>query len=103
MDREPGAVELIEANLASLGLADRATVVRADALAHARRSGPVDLVLADPPYRFDALAQLGSAVDAELLVVEADGSVDLGAGWRVVKERTYGTTVVAYARRVTNA
>jgi 16S rRNA (guanine966-N2)-methyltransferase len=101
VDRDAGAVALIEANLASLGIADRATVVRADALTHARRSGSVDLVLADPPYRFEGLGDLGTAVDAELLVVEADGPADLGAGWRVVKERTYGTTVVAYARRVT--
>lgn len=103
VDREPDAVALIESNLASLGITDRATVVRADALVHAGRIGPVDLVLADPPYRFDALPELGAAVEAGLLVVEADGAVDLGTGWRVVKERTYGTTVVAYARRVTNA
>lgn len=102
VDRDPHAVALIEANLASLGIADRATVVRGDALTHARRSGWVDLALADPPYRFEGLGDLGAAVDAELLVVEADGPVDLGDGWRVVKERTYGTTVVAYARRVTN-
>lgn len=103
VDREPDAVALIEANLAALGLTDRATVMRSDALAHAGRSGPVDLVLADPPYRFEALPELGSVVDAELLVVEADTSVNLGARWQVVKERTYGTTVVVYARRVTNA
>ena len=84
-------------------ISDRATVVRADALTHARRSGPVELALADPPYRFDGYGELGGAVDADLLVVEADGPVDLGAGWEVVKERAYGTTVVAYARRVTKA
>lgn len=103
VDREPDAVALIEANVAALGIADRATVVRSDALVHAGRSGPFDLILADPPYRFEALPELGAAVDGELLVVEADGPVDLGPRWRVVKERTYGTTVVVYARRVTNA
>jgi 16S rRNA (guanine966-N2)-methyltransferase len=102
VDSDPDAIALIEANLASLEIEDRATVVRADALIHARRSGPVDLALADPPYRFDGFDQLGATVDADLLVVEADGPVELGAGWQMVKERAYGTTVVAYARRVTN-
>ena len=55
VDRDADAVALIESNLASLDLADRARVVRADALVHARRTGPVDLVLADPPYRFEGL------------------------------------------------
>ena len=103
VDHDPDAIALLQANLASLGISDRATVVRADALTHARRSGPVELALADPPYRFDGYGELGAAVDADLLVVEADGPVDLGAGWEVVKERAYGTTVVAYARRVTKA
>jgi 16S rRNA (guanine966-N2)-methyltransferase len=101
VDRDRGAVALIEANVAALGIEDRATVVRADALAHVDRSGPVDVVLADPPYQFDGFTELGAAVDADLLVVEAGAPVDLGAGWRMAKERTYGTTVVAYARRVT--
>lgn len=102
VDRDPEAVALIEANLASLGIGGRATVVRADALSPVR-PGPVDLVLADPPYRFRGFGELGRAVDAELLVVEADRPVDLGPGWEMVKERTYGTTVVVYARRVTTA
>ena len=103
VDRDPDAIALIEANLASLAIDDRATVVRSDARAQLDRSGPLDLVLVDPPYRFDGFAELLEAVDTDLLVVEAGGPVDLGPGWRMEKERTYGTTVVAYARRVTKA
>ena len=48
----PAAVGVIRANLADLGLDDRAVVrrTRAEAWLRTQRDGPFDLVLLDPPY-----------------------------------------------------
>lgn len=101
-DRRAAAV--IEANLADLGLDDRGVVVRrpVDA-ALADLPTPLDLVLADPPYAFEAwddlLAALVPRLAADgLVVVESDRSVPLPGGWEKVRERTYGGTVVLFAR-----
>ena len=98
------AAETITANLDALSLADRATVVRrpVDA-AIADLPAFLDLVLADPPYTFDSWAELLGrllpllAEDA-VVVVESDRSLALPAGWEKVRERSYGGTVVLFAR-----
>lgn len=99
------AAGVVSANLADLGLADRATVVRRP-VASALDDLPddVDLVLADPPYAFDGWAdlfdRLGPRLAPEAVVVaESDRGLDLPAGWGKVRERTYGGTVVTFARR----
>ncbi len=62
VDTDRRAIGAIEANLAATGLAERATVLRADAdsvvaraVAEGRRW---DLALLDPPYAFDGWADL---------------------------------------------
>jgi 16S rRNA (guanine966-N2)-methyltransferase len=101
-DRRAAAV--IEENLATLGLDDRGVVLRrAVEVALDDVPAPVDLVLADPPYAFDAWAQLLADLaprlaDDGLVVVESDRSVALPPGWEKVRERTYGGTVVLFAR-----
>lgn len=101
-DRRAAAV--IEENLAALALTDRAVVVRrpVDA-ALADLAVPLDLVLADPPYAFDGwsdlLAQLlPRLADGAVVVAESDRSLALPTGWEKVRERTYGGTVVVFAR-----
>lgn len=69
VERDPGAVRVIQENLRRTGFADeRATVVRADAPAWlgaaGRTAGPFDVVVVDPPYADpellrDTLATLG--------------------------------------------
>jgi 16S rRNA (guanine966-N2)-methyltransferase len=94
------AADAIRANLAATGLADRAEVVVADVLAWARRAEPVvDVLLADPPYAFDAWADLLSHVTADVVVVESDRPIDLGPGFGGARSRRYGGTVVTLARR----
>lgn len=99
------AADVVAANLADLGLADRATVLRrpVDAALDQLPDG-VHLVLADPPYAFDGwaelLVRLGPRLAPDAVVVaESDRSPELPAGWGKVRERTYGGTVVTFARR----
>lgn len=100
IDNDPKALAVVRANLAATGLADRATVARGDA--RRRAAAPaVDLALLDPPYAFgdDAWAALLESLDAGLVVVESDRDVPLPGGWRVLRSKRYGGTVVTIAER----
>ncbi|MCO8127017.1 16S rRNA (guanine(966)-N(2))-methyltransferase RsmD [Acidimicrobiia bacterium EGI L10123] len=98
------AVAVIEENLATLGLDDRGVVLRRPVeVALDDLPVPLDLVLADPPYAFDGwaalLADLATRLaDDGLVVIESGRAVDLPPGWERVRERTYGGTVVLFAR-----
>lgn len=98
------AVAVIEENLAALDLDDRGTVLRRPVEAALDDlPASLDLVLADPPYAFHGWAALLAAVVPRLaadglVVIESDRSVALPPGWENVRERTYGGTVVLFAR-----
>lgn len=99
VERDPRALRALEDNLTSTGLADRATVVRGDALDRLDRvPGGVDLVLADPPYAFsgwgELLERLARRHSAAVVVVESDRDVEPPDGGAVVRRRRYGGTVV---------
>ena len=61
IERDRAAIRTLRENLASLGLEDRAKVVPGDAFVFAK-GVDADLVLADPPYGFDAWPELLAAV-----------------------------------------
>jgi 16S rRNA (guanine966-N2)-methyltransferase len=109
VDNDPAARDAINANLNVLGdLAGRARVLCVDALRYAETVPAVDLVLADPPYRFDRWEQLlrSLAGRAALVVAEtsAESAAALEAGlsprWETVKVRRYGGTLVTVAQPV---
>ena len=71
VERDPGAVRVIAANLAHTHLEERATVVRADAIDWLRRTDPerpgYAVVIVDPPYdQPDMLAGALTALGARL-------------------------------------
>jgi 16S rRNA (guanine966-N2)-methyltransferase len=93
------ALDALRANLASTGLAAQATVVGTTAEAYlARRPELVDVALCDPPYAFDAWPELLASLPAGLVVCESDRPIEPGQGWRVVRTRRYGSTVVTFGR-----
>ncbi len=96
VDSSRASLDAVRANLATCGVEDRATVVRAEALAWARsQTGAFDLALLDPPYDYDAWPELLDALDASVLVVESDRDIDPGEGREVLRHRRYGSTVVS--------
>lgn len=104
VESDRGAVRVIEDNLDTLGFVDRATVVRADVDTAVPGSlGPdLDLVVADPPYTFEAwpalLARLGPGLAPRAVVVAESGApIELASGWEKMRERTYGGTVITFA------
>lgn len=101
VDNDPRALRVVRANLAATGLADAARVVRSDALRFLAEDCRVfDLVLLDPPYRFDdeSWDALLRAVTAELVVLESDRPIEVGPGWEVLRSKRYGGTVVDLVR-----
>jgi 16S rRNA (guanine966-N2)-methyltransferase len=108
VERSAAAAAIIQANWESLGVADRARLVRADvevALQRlARESSRFDLVLVDPPYAeteatgraLRALATSGILAPHATVVVEASRRAPPPAapGLVAVDERRYGDTVL---------
>ena len=100
VEKDRRAVESIKNNLDALGYADRANIVQADVLEWVEgQSQHYDLVLADPPYADDSWETLLEQLDARWLVAEAGEVVEQHPSWDVVREKTYGTTVVTVFAR----
>ncbi len=118
-------LEVLRANVASLGFEDRAELVRADVLvwlkglrhlggtdsgqkSEMRDAGVYDVAFCDPPYDFDSWERLLQLLPARLLVAESDRPVAGAAGraggegeaaWRVLYEKRLGATVTQLAVR----
>jgi len=99
VDADRRALAVVRANAERLGLADRISVVRADALAYLAGAPAADLALCDPPYAFDRWDELLAALDARVAVLESDREVHLPAPWTSPGPRRYGGTVVVIAQR----
>ncbi|MFT7473254.1 MAG: 16S rRNA (guanine966-N2)-methyltransferase [Verrucomicrobiales bacterium] len=100
VEQDRRAVECIRNNLDALGYSDQATVVQADVMAWVEQnSGCFDVVLADPPYADDSWKTLLDSVQSRWLVAEAGDTVKEHPRWDVVREKTYGTTVVTVFAR----
>ena len=102
VDHDRRAADAVRANLDTTGLAEAATVLVAsvervldDAAGSGRRW---DLALVDPPYAFDRWDALLTTIPADLVVAESDRPVPLPEGWRAIRERRYGATLVAIVR-----
>lgn len=98
VDSDRHAVDAVRANLQATGLAG-GDVVHADVarwVAGQGRGRGFDVVFADPPYAHgdDAWRALAGALDTDVLVAESDRELDLGEGWRVLRSKRYGSTVV---------
>jgi 16S rRNA (guanine966-N2)-methyltransferase len=107
VDSGKDALKVLRANLAELGLAERATVIASDAIAAARRAPPAPwrFVFVDPPYASDlavrailALPTTSLAAGAQI-VIEHDRRhappEALGSMLRT-DQRRYGDTLVSF-------
>lgn len=100
VDSDRRARRAIEANLATTKLADRAVVVLDDVVDFLELTERhFDLAVLDPPYAYDGWPEVLSVLNADVAVLESDRPIDPGARWAVVRERSYGTTVVTICRR----
>ena len=118
VERDPGAIRTIAANLAATGLADRATIVRAEAIgwleSKARNAGPFANLFLDPPYTEPDLLDVSLAAIAAagpdgilardgLVVAKHSGRQALAADaplLQSVRRERFGDTVLTFYRWV---
>ena len=100
VERDRAALHALRANIAALGLADRATIVTSDVPAWVPALRGVDLALIDPPYEFDGWDQLLGLLHVPYVVAESGHEVTPPSGWDLVKSRRYGRTWVTQLERV---
>ncbi len=100
VDADIEAVRAIKDNLAVTGLGERARVVHADVFRFLADSPPVavDVAFADPPYAFTDWPRLLASLPARLVAIEARAHIEMPAGWRALRSKRYGDTVVTLAR-----
>jgi 16S rRNA (guanine966-N2)-methyltransferase len=113
VEKDRAALQVIAANVASLGVTDRVAVVPTDALGsalkRAEKLGPYALLFCDPPYRIDqakvarALESLGrsGAVASGAAVAwehSAGGAVPEPAGFAPERTYRYGDTAITLLR-----
>jgi 16S rRNA (guanine966-N2)-methyltransferase len=98
VERDRAALRALHDNLDALDLVDRAKVLAADAPSVAATID-ADIVFADPPYDFDAWADLLDRVRADLVVAESGSSVEAPEGWVVTRDKKYGRTRVTFLER----
>lgn len=100
VESQAQAVQTLRENVRALGLGDRSTIVRRDALRYiAEVSEPFDVALADPPYGTGAAAALLAAYRAvpfagALWLEHRSPAESAGADWT----RRYGDTRVSAYR-----
>ena len=92
------AANALTTNIATLGFADRSTVIRADGRRWLSSAPPFDIAFLDPPYDFADWDTLLSMLSATLAVVESNRSIEAPGRWELVRERRYGATVVQILR-----
>ena len=98
VELNPPSLRALETNVAALGVGDRVTVQRGDALRYAERLGAeaFDLALADPPYSRDDAARLVALFRrtpfARILSVEHSAAERLDGD----ETRRYGDTALTF-------
>ncbi len=100
----------LRTNLAHTNTAAAARVVEGDSMEMLAPRGVLadtraDLAICDPPYSFDdwqLLLALLHAISVEVVVAESDRAVGADVGWREVRQRRYGGTVVTILERSIN-
>jgi 16S rRNA (guanine966-N2)-methyltransferase len=114
VEADQAAAAMIEANLATTGLAEQAQVVRqrAERFADGNRFGSqkvFDVVLADPPYEIGipadvlrALAAGGRLSEDAMVVLEVSSrleNLDPPVGYRLLDARKYGDSKLLYLKQ----
>ncbi len=104
MDTERAALAAIRANVASLGVTDRATVLAADATRPPPAAAPCGLAFLDPPYRqalveraLAALAAAGWLAPGTVVVAETARDEPAPDGAAML-ERAYGAARITVLR-----
>jgi 16S rRNA (guanine966-N2)-methyltransferase len=104
IERDRDALEVLKRNIDTLGLTDRATIVRGDAMQQLAAVKGATLIVADPPYEFAKWHELLDLVKADFVVAESDRDMTLEnppiTGWEVTRVKRYGRAYVSFLQRL---
>jgi len=104
IERNRFALDALRANIESLELSERTSVIRGDALVYANTAGDATLVLADPPYNFVQWPELLNNLTASLVVAESDrelvSEIADCIDWQVIRTKRYGRAYVTFIQRI---
>ena len=100
IEKSPGAATVIKKNIATLGFADRATVLTTLAESAVLVMPQVDLAFCDPPYADDPWRKLLPEIKADILVGHAENEIELTEEWDELRRRRYGRAKIVIAERV---
>ncbi|MFY8158730.1 MAG: RsmD family RNA methyltransferase, partial [Ilumatobacteraceae bacterium] len=104
IERDRDALEVLKRNIDTLGLTDRATIVRGDAMQQLAAVKGATLIVADPPYEFAKWHELLDLVQADFVVAESDRDMTLEnpaiTGWEVTRVKRYGRAYVSFLQRL---
>jgi 16S rRNA (guanine966-N2)-methyltransferase len=110
VENDPEAARSIEENIRALGCADRADIVRMDAMVYVQGGcGPFDILFVDPPYRYPAtqtipeiLFRNNAVAPGGYVLVEHTTEVRFGNTDRysIETEKRFGRTVVTFFRHL---
>ena len=104
IERDRDALEVLKRNIDMLGLTDRATIVRGDAMQQLASVKGATLIVADPPYEFVKWHELLDLVQADFVVAESDRDMALEnpaiTGWEVTRVKRYGRAYVSFLQRL---
>ena len=99
VERDRAALQALRANLSTLGLDNRATVVTSDVLAWVPAMRGVDLAIIDPPYTFDGWERLLELLQVSYALCESAREVPAPPGWETLRVKRYGRTTVTLLAR----
>jgi 16S rRNA (guanine(966)-N(2))-methyltransferase RsmD len=117
VDVDRNSLRMVETNVAHLGFAGRAEMVRADASRDLKALGgrTYDIIFLGPPYKDEKRIPLALSVPALTRVAEArlagpdtwvilqrhenESLEGLDAGWEMFRENVYGDTLLSFFRR----
>ncbi|NLC77432.1 MAG: 16S rRNA (guanine(966)-N(2))-methyltransferase RsmD [Clostridia bacterium] len=114
VETNPVTRQVLAANIAKAGMAAQATVVKMDALSFLRsyEGGAFDLIFMDPPYDYDneisvqvldAIAEKQLLSPGGLIIWERSNrnpSFQPVSGFKLVKEKHYGDTVLLFIEQI---
>lgn len=108
IERDRDALVVLQRNIDTLGLQNRATVVRGDAMLQLASVRGATVVIADPPYEFTKWHELLNLVQADFVVAESDrdmseemvGENPAITGWEVTRVKRYGRAYVSFLQRL---
>ncbi len=99
VERDRAALQALRANLSTLGLDNRTTVVTSDVLAWVPSMRGVDLAIIDPPYTFDGWERLLELLQVSYALCESAREVTAPPGWDTLRVKRYGRTTVTLLAR----